>query len=87
MKRKTYLGNILTSLSQSVNTIFGGHPDESLSARAYKNQHVYGWNIIKIIADRIFFFEKNHCKNSYLADLERANYILQNNHEQRIDNH
>jgi hypothetical protein len=34
----SYLANLGTAISQLGNTIIGGHPDESLSARAHYEQ-------------------------------------------------
>jgi len=85
MKRKSYFSNLSISFSQSLNTLLGGYPIESLSSRAYKNQNVYFWHIIRTFIDALFFFEKKHCEKTYFKDLERANFMLKN-YEQRFDN-
>lgn len=65
------------SLSQLANVIFlGGHPNESLSGRAWRTQSKW-----RYVIDAILWFDKDHCQNSYLNDLEYAKTIIQNNKE------
>lgn len=67
------LAKILDALTQlfnvSVVSFFVGHKDtnanESTSGRAYRNK----WKLEKIID---FFLGKDHCKEAYFNDLERA---------------
>ena len=37
---KRYTWNVLVSLDQLVNTVFGGDPDETMSSRIAKYQHI-----------------------------------------------
>lgn len=60
----------LISLSQFVNVWFlNGYADETLSARAYR-QRFDGrfWFILWSAIDLIFFFDKDHCAQSYLSE-------------------
>jgi len=57
--------------SQLVNTLIGGHPNESLSGRAYRTQSPWA-NII----DRLFWFDHEHCKQSYLNDVRYASWLM-----------
>ena len=64
-----YLKNVLIGFDQLINVIFlNGYPDETLSS------HFYRWNrdgICKypmIILDKILFFDKNHCYESYKSE-------------------
>lgn len=62
-----YLKNILVSIDQLINTLLGGKPDETLSSRAYKlrDEGIY-WP--SIIIDKLFFWEKDHCKKHVEED-------------------
>lgn len=63
---KQYILRILVALSQLSNAILGGNPNELLSARAYRTNNTL---LIKLI-DLLFFFDKDHCKTSFLFELE-----------------
>ncbi len=63
---KKYLINMLISIDQFFNTLFGGDPDESISSRAGKRQ---GKNIIPTVL--CWFLDKldpGHCKDAIEAD-------------------
>lgn len=71
MTFKQYLTNVLISIDQLINTIFWGCPDETLSARAYRNRHQSKVSkSICIFIDLIFFWQKNHCKHAYESELK-----------------
>lgn len=58
--------------SQWVNaTFFNGHPNESLSGRAYRT----GSKWQKVI-DTLLWFDKNHCFVSYMNDVRYAGQLL-----------
>ena len=63
------LKNVLIGIDQLANTLLGGDPDETLSARSWrlreKNPRMH-----KVI-DTIFFFDKDHCRTSYESELLR----------------
>ena len=64
---KTYLWNILISVDQFVNTIFGGNPDETISSRAAKASRrgdKWGCILCKLL-DKI---DKDHCNNNIELD-------------------
>jgi hypothetical protein len=47
----------------------GGWADETLSARAWRlKDRGKGWSITRKVIDFIFFFEKNHCAESYVYE-------------------
>ncbi len=60
-------------LDQGFNVLLGGFADETLSARAHrmreKKQRYWGWTANAI--DRLFFWEKDHCKRAYESELQR----------------
>ena len=41
-----YLGNLLIALSQLLNAILGGDPDETTSSRAGRMAHRSGWRLL-----------------------------------------
>ena len=73
MSVKTYLKEIAIALDQLANTILGGHCDETLSSRCYRNAKKYWYaELAKIILDFLFLpFGKNHCEESYKSELNR----------------
>lgn len=52
-----YLLNILISIDQLGNTLLGGSPDETISARLWRE---YPNSILRKVVDA--FFGKGHCK-------------------------
>ena len=73
MKLKTYLYNLAVMLDQAVNTILCGFPDETISARAYRRaSDGIRWGIVaRKVIDTIFFFDPNHCYESYKSEHHR----------------
>jgi hypothetical protein len=64
---KSYLWNLLVSLDQSLNTILGGHPDETISSRAAKSRK-QGKRWACILCDLLDKLDPNHCEKSIEAD-------------------
>lgn len=68
-KLKQYVWNILIGLTQFLNTILGGNPDQPFSGRtgiAYLRGKRWG-KIVKPIIDKLFNIirgDKNHCIDS-----------------------
>ena len=56
----------LVAVDQLINTIFGGWADETLSSRAWRHQN---WQYRFI--DRLFFWQKDHCKSSFESEQNR----------------
>lgn len=67
-----YFKNILVALDQLLNTIFNGMPDETLSARAWRLEQERGRKWPRILIDLVLFFDKDHCRRSYEAELKRS---------------
>ena len=71
MKRWFY--NIDIAFDQLINAICCGYPDETLSARCWREKRTRAVWLI----DRIFWWDKdehgklNHCESSYIHELER----------------
>ena len=72
MKIKQYLINILISLDQLVNVLFLGQPDETISSRAWrcKDSNSF-WKFMRKLIDTAFFWQKDHCYYSFIAEVER----------------
>lgn len=72
----TYLSNILVGFNQWMNTWFGGAPDETISARAFRcgvlSKHDKPvWRFARVLIDGVFFWEKHHCQAAYHAEQRR----------------
>ena len=71
---KQYFWNILVSVDQLVNTLFGGDPDETISsrmgkwARDGKNDHGLKKPIYKVVNFIVELFEKDHFRKSIEED-------------------
>ena len=61
---------VLLALDQLANTLLGGMADETLSARAYRTRETNPWRMRVI--DSLFFWEDNHCYESWLSEVERS---------------
>jgi hypothetical protein len=63
---RSYVWNLLISVDQLVNTIFGGHPDETISSRCGKRlPHCTFCRRLCRFLDRI---EYRHCVNTIEED-------------------
>lgn len=61
---KKYLKNILISIDQFFNTLFGGSPDETISSRLGRN---YKNSFLEKFVDWIFSWQKKsegHCESA-----------------------
>ena len=70
-----------STMSRLINLVFfGGSFHQTLSARAYYEAVVdptdNGWDRRMVIIDRLFFWEKDHCRESWLSEVERARKTL-----------
>ena len=67
---KQYIWNLLISLDQFINTIIGGHPDETLSSRCWHHREDWRAALAVKFIDWLFSpFEFEHCKNAYEIQL------------------
>lgn len=71
---KLYLHHVFIGLSQLVNTLFGGWPDETLSSHLYRldnDRKLFG-EILRPVVDYIAFIlfkEQKHCYLSFLSEV------------------
>ena len=66
-----YFRNILTALDQFCNTLFLGWPDETLSSRCYRLDKDGAMHWPKMVVNRLFFWQKDHCRSAYENELKR----------------
>lgn len=74
MYHLTYVMRVLISIDQSLNAVVGGSPDETLSSRAYRRAELDAkpkmfWVLFQRFVNTLFFFEPNHCYESYKIEL------------------
>lgn len=64
---------ILIAIDQLFNTLTGGYADETLSSRAWRlyARNKLSGRILKPLIDTLFFWQKDHCYNSFLSEVER----------------
>tara|TARA_B100002019_G_scaffold233984_1_gene208096 strand:+ start:18003 stop:18269 length:267 start_codon:yes stop_codon:yes gene_type:complete len=75
-----YLIRFGDATSQWINVVFlfANNPNESISGRAYRQRNARAWHYTQKALDLIFWvFEKEHCRLSYEADLDRARETLE----------
>lgn len=74
MKRIIRIGD---ALSQLLNVLLlNGHPNESLSGRAWRTKSVW-----YLVIDTILWFDDNHCMTAYTNDLKYARDLLCNKND------
>lgn len=67
----SWLLQILIGLDQLGNTLLGGWADETISARAYRQRHKLRWRIAEWFINALFFFQLDHCRKAFEAELDR----------------
>ena len=72
-----YLLRVATWISQGLNCVFlNGSPDQTVSARAYLNKDTEPWTSAYLWINKLFFWQDNHCKESYEVDVDFAKQML-----------
>ena len=71
---KVWLWNLLIAVDQLGNAVLAGSPDETLSARTHRKAQAGQkfWRALRWVIDRIFFFDRDHCRTSYENELARG---------------
>lgn len=52
-------------LDQGLNVLCGGYSRETFSAHCWRRRNDMFWAIALRVVDRLFFFQKDHCKMQY----------------------
>ena len=68
---KRYVLFNLIALDQAINTLFGGYPDETISARSWRCREHKVWWLARKAIDGLFFWQQQHCRAAYLSELRR----------------
>lgn len=68
-----YVLNILISVDQFANVIFGGAPDETISSRLGRN---YDGSWMEKFVNKLFFWQKDHCTEAIEPESHRENAIF-----------
>jgi hypothetical protein len=59
-------------IDQGFNVVIGGKADETISARAWRLRSKSKWWFrLQLIIDAMFFWQPNHCEQSYVSELLR----------------
>lgn len=72
-----YFTRIIAALSQLLNTLGGGHQNESISSRTHRRK----WTRIEKLIDTVLFWETDHCKKSFENDLNYCIKFVKDNKE------
>jgi hypothetical protein len=70
-----YLRNVAVSCSQLLNALLGGDPDMTVSASAHVRSMLGGSDRARAVIDAVFFFEKDHCRQSFERDVAFATKV------------
>ena len=64
---------ILIAFDQLLNALSGGYADETLSSRVWRLyiKNKLSGRILKPIIDSIFFWQKDHCYNAFMSEVNR----------------
>lgn len=62
---------VLIALDQFVNTLCNGWADETLSSRCWRWELNGKRSWPRKLVDALFFWDKNHCRESYESELKR----------------
>ena len=68
---RKYIFHVLLALDQLLNALMFGYADESISARSYRLRRYFVWYWLMVLIDKVFFWHKAHCKESYFAEVDR----------------
>ena len=63
--------NSLVALTQLLNALLFGEPDETTSGRAHRQQHKLRWRIVRRAINALFFWQADHCESAWLAERQR----------------
>lgn len=74
-----YLYQMAIAADQLFNAATGGHADETLSSRIYRHSTFTvparrRWEIAMKVVNRIFFWQKNHCRAAYENEKRRKHF-------------
>lgn len=63
---------VAIAFDQLLNALLCGWSDETISARCWREGKTDArWNLWRIAVDVLFFWQQQHCFNSYISEFER----------------
>ena len=62
---KYYFLHVFTAVDQLANALAGGYPDETISARCYREKR---WHLVRLI--NFIMRDKNHCRHAYEYEID-----------------
>lgn len=70
---RQWLLNVLIAFDQFLNVLLClGEPDETMSSAAYRMEQAGRfWGFMRPVIDTLFWFDPDHCRASYEAELLR----------------
>ena len=73
--------NLLIAIDQLIYvviTLGWGHPDETMSAAAWRLEQKGRWQgkLFRPLIDKLFWFDPDHCRTSYESELIRAKWLV-----------
>ncbi len=70
---KQYFRNILIAFDQFLGAWWpGSFPDETFSARCWREREKPFWGRMRRLVDRLFWWDQNHCKGSFDNEIRRT---------------
>lgn len=71
-------------ISQGFNVILlGGHQNRTVSARCYLKKDRRVWGFFYKLINKIFFWQEDHCYQSYKVDYRFAKEVLEEENDKR----
>ena len=67
-----YGKNLLIAIDQLFSALIGYPCDETLSSLAYRWELNGKRKWVRMLIDTLFFFQKDHCREAYESELNRA---------------
>lgn len=72
----SYFLRLALAFDQLLNVLLcNGEPDETMSSAAYRMERDGRfWGFMRPVIDRLFWWDPNHCYESYRSELSRSQY-------------
>lgn len=67
-----YLKQLWIAVDQLLNALLGGWPDETLSARCWRERHKRHYAIAVRVINTLFWWQSNHCRGAFAKEVDRA---------------
>ena len=64
----SYWYRVLVAVTQALNALLGGWPDESFSSRAWRQREDAAWLMAVLFIDFLFFWQDDHCAKAYESE-------------------